>query len=481
MSKEKSPQDGILTDPPSQLINRAIEKFVDRIEGIKRSEQIVMPLIGAFSKKADEAFAHFLEHEKIERKIEGTKTVFSVPLKNVAKFEELQRKCDSIDSALFQTPRALLVALVSAYDAYLGDLLRATFYLKPELLNASNRSLLFTDLVSLGSVEQAREYLIEKEIESVVRESHSKHFDWMENRFAVPLRKGLECWPTFIELTERRNLFVHTDGVISSQYLEVCRIHDVDVAKLSAGDRLSVTGDYFQNAFQCLYEIGVKLGHVLWRKLAPNDLKGADEALNDVCFELLKSEKYSLASRLLEFSTNTLKKHHSNLVRRMFVVNLAIARKWGGDNQSAMNILDAEDWSDCGDNFKMAVAVLKEEFSEAEEIFRTLGAEAKGIGRVGYETWPLFRDFRKSEHFRNAFKDIYGEDFELKAQTPTEKKESKSDQQPVEQKLDPEKADPPRSESALPIQSKRSTSPTALTRPRVRRAPSVKDGDTSRG
>lgn len=89
----------------------------------------------------------------------------------------------------------------------------------------------------------------------------------MENNFKIPLREGLEVWAKFIEITERRNLFVHCDGIVSKQYLEVCNKHGFDFSKpLSVGEKLDVVPDYFESAYECLFEVGVKLGHVLWRK-----------------------------------------------------------------------------------------------------------------------------------------------------------------------------------------------------------------------
>lgn len=113
------------------------------------------------------------------------------------------------------------------------------------------------------------------------------------------------------------------------------------------------------------------------------------------------------------FANNVLKKHSSNLMRRVFLINLALAHRGLGEKEEAANLLKEEDWSDSTDKFDLALAVLREDFSEAERLMRSLGKEAEGIGRAGYETWPLFQQFRESPEFQKAFRDIYGEDFEL--------------------------------------------------------------------
>ncbi len=151
------------------------------------------------------------------------------------------------------------------------------FGIKPELLKSSDRELTFSQLSDFGSIEEAKEYLLEKEVETLLRRNHSEQFDWLENKFAIKLRVDLPIWPTFIEVTERRNLFVHSDGVVSRQYLKVCREHGVSLgAETKQGLRLDVPHPYFRLAYEALFEIGVKLGQVLWRKLKPTDAPDAD-------------------------------------------------------------------------------------------------------------------------------------------------------------------------------------------------------------
>jgi hypothetical protein len=267
-------------------------------------------------------------------------------------------------------------------------------------------------LVSLSSIEGAREHIIATEIESFLRKSHIEHFEQLERRLSMELRKGLDSWPTFVELTQRRNLFVHCDGVVSKQYMEVCSHHSVDVSRHTVGDRLHMHEEYFSTAFECLYELGVKLAHTIWRKLAPDQMEQSDIALNEVCFQLLDAERYELAHTLLVFGTDGQKKHSSALHRRMMVINRAIAVKFG-EIQHHGDPLDSEDWSDCGLPFALAIAVLRDQFDEACEIMRRLGTEDQLVDRLAYDTWPLFREFRESEQFRATYKVLFGDEFRV--------------------------------------------------------------------
>jgi hypothetical protein len=96
---------------------------------------------------------------------------------------------------------------VSQFDVYVGHLLRCSFGAKPDALNASNKTITYSQLIGFASFDAAKEHVIEKEVETVLRASHADQFDWLENRLGIPLRNPLPAWPAFVEVTERRSLF----------------------------------------------------------------------------------------------------------------------------------------------------------------------------------------------------------------------------------------------------------------------------------
>ena len=193
--------------------------------------------------------------------------------------------------------------------------------------------------------------------------------------------------------------------------MTVCKRHGCSLQpKTYAGNRLNVSPEYFAESFHCLFEIGVKLGQVLWRKLFPNELEKADQNLIEVCYELLVRQEYKLAKVLLHFATSTLKKHSCEENRRIFKINLAIACNASGETSACKKLLAEEDWSACRDRFKIAVAVLQNKFTEATEIMKRIG-KTEEVRRVDYEEWPLFMEFRKTDIFQRTYSEVFGEEF----------------------------------------------------------------------
>lgn len=244
-----------------------------------------------------------------------------------------------------------------------------------------------------------------------MRDSHSDQFRWLENKIKIELTKDLDAWKNFIEVTERRNLFVHCNGIVSSQYINVCKAQRVKLdPDIKIGTDLGVTAEYFGQAYRCVFEIGVKLAHVLWRKLKPEQRKAADSNLTNITYDLIYNEEYDLANILLEFATKYLKPFSSEDARLTFVVNKAQSLRWGGNIEGCERIVKEIDWSACSDKFKLASSVLLGDFVSASRIMKKIGVN-EDIDKTDYRNWPLFRDFRKSEEFLKIYEEIFGEQF----------------------------------------------------------------------
>lgn len=258
-----------------------LDIFIQHVDSLAITLPMVKLVIEAVDQRAEKEYRTFLETKSTPSITENGESAFTVDTDQIFQFIKLKREHDSLRIAQVVIPRSFIVTLVSQFDIHLGRLLRTIFQLKPDILNVSQKQITFSDLQGYSSIDDIREHIIEKEIESVLRGSHDEQFAWLENKLGMKLREGLAVWPDFIEVTERRNLFVHNDGVVSTQYINVCRKHGVQLGSdTKLNTRLYVSRDYFDKAYQCIFEIGVKLGQVIWRKLIPDEISQADNSLN---------------------------------------------------------------------------------------------------------------------------------------------------------------------------------------------------------
>jgi hypothetical protein len=214
----------------------------------------------------------------------------------------------------------MLIGLVSAYDAFLGQLLRVVFARHEELILTSEKNIKFSELSKFDSIESARNALIDREVEAILRESHHEHFRWMEEKFKMKLREGLPAFKKFVELCERRNLLTHTGGVVTAQYIANCRTFEVAIDGIAVGDKLAVDRDYFREAVSVVCEIGTKLCYVLWRKFVKEERDTADHTINTYCVDLISGRDYSTAEAILSFASGCAE---TDRCRRMMIINHA--------------------------------------------------------------------------------------------------------------------------------------------------------------
>lgn len=390
-------------------LNNNLETFLRHIDSIRDTLPMTILLIRPYNKKANDDFMKFLKENVKEIEDDNGEKRILVKSDESTIFKTLERNASTSALASKIISESLFVSLISQYDAYLSRLLRAIFEIQPNLLNDSDKNLTFSQLVKMETIENAREFIIDKEIETVLRKSHSDQFGYLEKLIGITLREKLPIWQTFIEITERRNLLVHCDGVVSNQYLKICSDHKCKIDNVKVGDRLGAKHEYFLSAYKCLYELATKLTHTIWRKYLTSDLKVADEELNDVCLDLINTKSFELADILLEFGCNQ-KKHSDESSRNILIINGSLSKYFQGKKEEAKRILNKKDWSASSDSFKLAYAILTDDFENAYKIMEKVGDKGE-VDQSDYKQWPLFNIIRKEDKFKETYQTIFKEEY----------------------------------------------------------------------
>ena len=87
------------------------------------------------------------------------------------------------------------------------------------------------------------------------------------------------------------------------------------------------------------------------------------------------------------------------------------------------------DWSNCRDKFLFAKNLL---LNNKAEVICFMHRNADDGWRLNYHTWPLFYEIREKEYFKNAYLEIYGEEYNYK---PTDLRITASDLQKAEKRM----------------------------------------------
>lgn len=341
------------------------------------------------------------EKEDLQSQVLGTKC-----------FLEVNRKFERIkNSNIPETiEKALFLNLFSSFDAFMGDLISCLFSIKPELYKGLGKQISVADILSFDNFDELKDKVLTDEIETIRRKSYVDQFSDLEKLFNTTLTK-FKNWPSFVELTQRRNLLMHCNGIVSEQYIKVCSKEGYDFnSNVSIGDEIELDFDYMERAFNLMAEVATKLGQTLWRKAQPSELASADDQLSGVIYNYLHEREFEKAICLGEFSM-ALPNISSELMSKINVINLVIAYKMSNNNDKAQKVLESVDWSASTMDFKLANAVLSNDFDEAKQIMLKLQGNGEMITESSYHNFPLFFEFRESEQFLEAYKDAFGYSF----------------------------------------------------------------------
>lgn len=185
---------------------------------------------------------------------------------------------------------------------------------------------------------------------------------------------------------------------------------------MKVGDVISVDSEYYKESVSLIFELGVKLTQVVWRKLSPDEIDDADNSINNIAYGIITRRDYKAAECLLLFGLYEMKKHKSDATRKMMIINYANAIKLGGNIEKAVSVISKEDWSASKDNYKICVAAIRDDVKAVIGMMKQ-AVESKVLEISDLREWPVFEKARADNEFVEAFEEIFGEKLLLNKQT----------------------------------------------------------------
>lgn len=345
---------------PSHPIEDVLLEFMGDMHNIRNTATVTLPHIIEWLQSERKKTRQSLV--KFEERKEGRTTIYSATkageaaemMRLVRYMEDLQN--DKTWSVLVESTFTHIFAKL---DSFIGVLLRVIYLKKDELLRGIERQITLTQILNFESLSQIKEYLLDQEIDSFRRDSYMEQFVALEKKFSVVLRKFPE-WGEFVELTQRRNILMHNGGVVSEQYLTMCKREGHQwKEEPKIGEALTMLPEYYSRSIFLVEKVGFMLAHTLWRKVFPGEISIAQEAANSAIYSLLERKRWLTAGEFGQFAlTEMMKKNLDEADLRIRIVNTSIGLKFSGKAAAASALLDSIDWSASYRDFKLATATL---------------------------------------------------------------------------------------------------------------------------
>lgn len=399
--------------------------FIENINCLRETYEYSEQTLWMQKKEADRQFDELIKNFPL-----NTETgEMAIPNRHWREFQKKERRKFRAERALTLVPPSYLISMVSLYDQFYAGLVRLIYRIEPEKLKESQKPFYYRDLCDFTSVQEVKVQIIEETIDKKMRESHVEQIEWLAGAMDLKTLKKFHEWPAFVELTERRNLFVHSDGVVSQQYIDVCKSENALLKGVSKGQQLTVDREYFEYAYKILYIVGIKLtqmlAHTVYDKQYPNDYASIDSILISNVYELIAEGLYDVAISVSAFvhDDDYLSSKHTAHDKCYILLNYAQAYKWNGQPEKCMKLLEEADCTTWRDELLIPKFTLEEKYDLVYEKMRAMGDTSNVLTPENYRQWPIFKELRKEAEFAVVFKEVFGEDLELNKPMKVENKE----------------------------------------------------------
>ncbi|MGW3375155.1 hypothetical protein [Streptomyces hydrogenans] len=200
--------------------------------------------------------------------------------------------------------KSLLVSAISTFEVLFGQLARIIYSVNSAALNDSDYAFTLQELANFSTLDDAREYLVERRISALMRDSIDAWDKWLKRSSGGLSMNDLPVeWPVIRESFARRNLIVHTGGVVNHLYTSVIQNLDLsEDARPAVGARLTVDEEYLNRVLQELLALGYVMVSAVGAKLHKGDSAAFDRGMVGAIESLAMKRTWRACAALCQYA-----------------------------------------------------------------------------------------------------------------------------------------------------------------------------------
>ena len=134
----------------------------------------------------------------------------------------------------------------------------------PDSAKIKEELLSLEEIRNLGTLEEAEKYLIDREVESIMRGGLKDWIKYFRNCIKVSLSGIDDIQEELVEVFQRRNLFVHNGGVVNAIYMR--NVNDNYFQGLEMDDKITISREYIDSALATIELAGAHFLLEMWKK-----------------------------------------------------------------------------------------------------------------------------------------------------------------------------------------------------------------------
>ena len=398
MAKKLSKKRKITTE---KTIHKTKKIIKSKVDPFKRTYAILRNNISLHEVSIREIGAHAQKYDKnalaklkgvmgnIGKKLKGKGKKFEFSANDLKAILDTSKKLPE-QSDLFI--KNTLVSIVSTLDMVFIKLFE--FYYKefPEKLSIENQSIRFKDLENINKIEDAQNFLITREIETLlIRDGINERLNILSKEVGIDINAIDKHLTDLKKLVKIRNLIVHNECVADSEYIK--KYGD---GKIKVGDRINLSQKYLTDSLYLVYFLGAYILQDMQMHFSKN-LKSKGSLLNNPLHAFIKAGQHNFSRAIYDFALNN---KIDDLNKKCIIINFCVGlKKQGKSNEHINRIITLEDWSIEKDDFEMCKAALLDK----HEIFYSYlnkGIKDEEITICEIDEWIIFDFYRNKSKFK---------------------------------------------------------------------------------
>jgi len=286
-----------------------------------------------------------------------------------------------------------LISLLSSVEWFFAQLLHNFYNRYPESPGINKKVLTFEDLKNFDTLKDAERYLIEKKIEELLRGSIDSWFEYLRDDLKIKINFVKPFIDELIEISQRRNLFVHNGGIVNTIYLSKVTLKLRDGIEIN--EPLKIDKLYVENSINLMQTVFTLLAAELWKKLYPNDQERG-ELLTTITFDYLMQGRWKDALSISEFII--IDEFQDSTIKTISHLNNWLSKKRLGNWDEISAELNKLDFSDKQTKYQLALASLKEDHDFFFNLLPKSIAKEE-ISLIEIQLFPIFKEMRDHDKF----------------------------------------------------------------------------------
>lgn len=311
------------------------------------------------------------------------------------------------DSFAQLTLRNAVISTISNYEIFLAKVIDTHLRMNPDMLKPSDSDAekiakssesILNMLFTYESVDQIIESLINKRVDSIMRQSFE---EWNKNLFKdskvnfVQSFYNVKLYSSYFQI---RNIIVHNDSVVNSIFIS--KVDEEFRDGLQEGEKFNLNIQFFEKMVEDFALAGAMLINIIWKIIYPKESKARLSYMNEFIYFAMMRKNWILVEKI---SGHIMKDDGRDREINMIIyLNFCLSQKRLNKFSTVKQDLEDFEHSMYSDRLSLGVYALLDKFKELGEKIISCDIEPGHLVE-----WPILMEFRKSENFTEILRSVY--------------------------------------------------------------------------